>query len=233
MQLFRSVLQNKQTLIKFFFYPFFFFITIHTNALTIIQKPILFNQDRINLTQEYRQQHYGISQSSIEIIPKMIVLHWTATDNLQQAFDFFYPPRIHSRPDIDKEAKLNTSAQFLVDRDGSIYQLMPSNWMARHVIGLNNIAIGIENVGGKNDVENLTTAQVTANVALIRELLRQYPDIHYLIGHYEYGQFRNSSLWQEKDPNYFTHKTDPGPKFMEAVRAQLQDLKLQGADKMN
>ncbi len=103
---------------------------------------------------------------------------------------------------------------------------MPSNWMARHVIGLNNIAIGIENVGGIHKQLELTEAQVNANAVLIRMLVKQYPTIHYLIGHYEYLKFKNSPLWEEKDSAYFTKKIDPGDSFMHRVRAKVVDLKL-------
>ena len=36
------------------------------------------------------------------------------------------------------------SAQFLVDRDGTIYSLMPETFMARHVIGLNLSSIELK-----------------------------------------------------------------------------------------
>lgn len=184
----------------------------------IISKPILFNAERIKLTQEYRLQHYGIKSDSILIQPKIIVLHWTGCEKFQDAYATFYPAVISKRPELQKGGKLNVSAHFLVDRDGKIYQLMSTNWMARHTIGLNNIAIGIENVGGHYDMEDLTAAQLQSNLYLIRILKKQYPTIKYVIGHYEYGKFRHTNLWQEKDPQYFTKKSDPGPKFMKAIR---------------
>ena len=52
------------------------------------------------------------------------------------------------RPELGKADEVNVSAHFLVDRDGTIYRLMPETRLARHVIGLNWCAIGIENVGG-------------------------------------------------------------------------------------
>lgn len=196
-------------------------------AQTIIQKPINFNQERIRLTQEYRLKHYGIKDQSIIIIPKMIILHWTARDTLRESFSELYSPYLSSeRSDILQASKLNTSSQYLVDRDGTIYQLMPDNWMARHVIGLNNIAIGIENVGGENNAANLTPEQVKANIYLIRYLKQKYPSIQYLIGHYEYTKFKNTPLWLEKDPNYVTKKIDPGTEFMQAVRSKVKDLHL-------
>lgn len=50
--------------------------------------------------------------------------------------------------------------------------------------------------------------------------------IEYLIGHSEYGIFRNSKLWKETDPNYFTAKEDPGKDFMSKVRLLVTDLHL-------
>ena len=176
----------------------------------------------MELTRQYRFKHYGINAKSIKIKPRMIVLHWTCT-NFQDAYDIFYPAVLRNRIDINKGGDLNVSAHFLVDRDGKIYQLMPTNWMARHTIGLNNIAIGIENVGGVGDIENLTQAQVDTNIYLIRGLKKQYPDIKYLIGHYEYGKLRNTKLWQEKNSDYFTDKKDPGEKFMRLVRNGLKN----------
>lgn len=190
----------------------------------IISKPITFDAKRIKLTQTYRLQHYGIKSDSIVIQPKMIVLHWTGCDKFQEAYATFFPAVLSLRPELQKGGELNVSAHFLVDRDGKIYQLMPTNWMARHTIGLNNIAIGIENVGGRNDVEDLTDAQLKANVYLVHMLKKQYPTIQYVIGHYEYGKFRHTKLWQEKDPKYFTQKSDPGPKFMRSIRISHKEI---------
>lgn len=190
--------------------------------MKIIQKPITFDDERITLTRQYRQEHYDIHSESIEIEPQLIVLHWTEFATLEQSYEFMKNSRINNRPDIDSGGELNVSAHFLVDRDGTIYQLMPDNWMARHVIGLNNFAIGIENVGGVNNVEDLTDHQVNTNVALVQYLEKKYTSIEHLIGHFEYEKYKNTALWLEKDNNYFNSKVDPGPKFMMAVRVRKE-----------
>jgi len=196
---------------------------LYSKNFTIIQKPIKFDKERIALTQQYRLEHYGIKDKSITIQPRIIVLHWTCALNLQGVYNTFYSAALSGdRTDIQKGGKLNVSAHFLVDRDGAIYQLMPTNLMARHTIGLNDSAIGIENMGGVDNHEDLTMAQVNANVCLIHYLKKQYPGIKYLIGHYEYGDFRDTKLWLERNNNYFTAKTDPGKKFMFLVRKSLK-----------
>ena len=88
--------------------------------------------------------------------------------------------------------------------------------MARHTIGLNHCAIGIENVGGTEGMP-LTTAQLRSNIYLVNYLASKY-DIDYVIGHQEYTLFENHSLWLEVDDGYRTEKTDPGMDFVEKVR---------------
>lgn len=183
----------------------------------IIQKPIIFNQKRVELTREYQREHYGINSSSIAIEPKMIVLHWTALPTFNDAFEFMNSPLLADRKDLP--GKLNVSAHFLVDRDGTIVQLMPDNWMARHVIGLNHFAIGIENVGNEH---SLTEAQAESDAFLVCYLKKKYPGIQYLIGHYEYQHFRGSPLWLEKNKKYSTSKADPGEKFLKRVKELSQ-----------
>lgn len=101
--------------------------------------------------------------------------------------------------------------------------------MARHCIGLNYESIGVENVGGQNGVDDLTEQQVEANARLVRYLARKYATIRYLIGHHEYKEFEGHALWRERDAGYRTEKTDPGERFMNAVRAKVSNLKLKGA----
>ena len=196
--------------------------------LKIIDKPIDFGKERIEMTKGYIKFHYGMDVDTIEMTPKIIVLHWTADMSFDKSFKRLKSEKLFSdRKDIMKASSLNVSAQFLVDRDGTIYRLMPENWMARHVIGLNYSSIGVENVGGKdNKVDDLTPAQRQANKELIRYLRHKYPTIEYLIGHHEYRQMESTTLWLEKDKGYRTVKSDPGAKFMAEMRESVKDLLL-------
>jgi len=197
-------------------------------TIKIIDKPIDFGSERISMTKAYIRQHYGLKVNNIKITPKIIVLHWTAEMSFNRSFKRLQPQRLLSdRKDIVKASALNVSAQFLVARDGTIFRLMPENWMARHVIGLNYSSIGVENVGGKgNKIDDLTPAQRKSNIALVKYLKAKYPSIEYLIGHHEYRQMESTSLWLEKDKGYRTVKSDPGKKFMSDIRRATKDLKL-------
>jgi len=204
---------------------------LHTKA-SIIQKPIVFTDKRKKMTREYIKKHYGLDVKDNTIEPIAIVLHWTAVMSFKDSFKRLNPEVLLSdRKDIAKASALNVSAHYLVKRDGTIYQLMPDNWMARHVIGINYSSIGIENVGGKdNKHEDLTPEQVEANAKLVQYLRFKYPKIEYLIGHYEYEKMQKTGMWLEKDKNYRTKKSDPGKKFMKAVREKVKILGLKSAD---
>jgi N-acetyl-anhydromuramyl-L-alanine amidase AmpD len=195
------------------------------DPLPIHSKPIEFNQERISLTQQYQQKHYGIESKSIELDPQIIVIHWTMIDSLETTWRIFNPPAFPKNSPRLKElpGNLNVSTHFIVDKDGSIYQLMPDNWMARHVIGLNHYAIGIENIGGVNEIDDMTEAQAKANAYLVCRLRAKYPQIKHIIGHNEYLKFKNTPLWLEQDSNYQTDKSDPGPKFVQRVLSYVTE----------
>lgn len=209
------------------------FVTGCGARFKIIDQLISFSPERIELTRQYLEQHYGVSPKDITITPRIIVLHWTAIADFAGSFRAFEPELLpSSRPELASAGQVNVAIQFLVDKDGKVYRLMPETWMARHCIGLNYESLGVENVGGEEGVDNLTEAQLRANIELVRYLVKKYPTINYLIGHHEHQQFVGHPLWREKDENYRTTKTDPGDRFMTAVRAAVSDLNLKGVNEI-
>jgi N-acetyl-anhydromuramyl-L-alanine amidase AmpD len=199
-----------------------------SEPLKIINKPIKFTNERVEMTRDYIEQHYGKRVKDITIIPRIVLIHWTAEVDFDRSYARLYPEKLlGDRTDIVKAGAVNVSSHYMVDRDGTIYKLMPDNHMARHAIGLNYSAIGIENVGGKGDkTQDLTDAQLEANIALVRYLKGKYPTINYLIGHHEYLKMEQTPLWLEKDKNYRTRKNDPGEQFMKRVRGAVKELRL-------
>ena len=217
-------------MIRYVLLLIFIFSGVSGNAQKIIQKPILWNAERKALTLEYLKDRYGLIQEEPTITPKMVVVHWTAIPTFEGTFNTFNTTTLpNSRTGIKTAGALNVSSQYSIDRDGTIYQLMPDTIMARHVIGLNHCAIGIENVGGTKNTP-MTDAQLKANIDLIRMLNQKY-ELEYVIGHFEYKEFIGHDLWLEKDPDYLTEKTDPGEDFITKIRSSLKDLGLKGPDK--
>ncbi len=194
-----------------------------SGSRSITDRPIQFGEERNQLSLHYMSEHYGLQPETPTIEPRMIVLHHTVIPTMEQTFAAFDSPTLpDTRPEIQGAGSLNVSAHYLVDRDGTIYRLLPDTLMARHTIGLNHCAIGVENVGGTPDLP-LTRAQLKANIWLVKHLKAQY-DIEYLIGHQEYSLFEGHELWLEKDAGYRTKKDDPGKKFMRKVRRALKNL---------
>lgn len=197
----------------------------------IIQTPIKFGEKRIELTREYIKNHYGLDSKNIKIIPKIVLVHYTAVETYEKSLARFESETLpNDRPEISKASALNVSTHFMVERDGTIHQLMPLDFMARHVIGLNYSSIGIENVGGAGYKQDLTVEQLLANIFIVNYLKKKFPSIEYVVGHHEYRCFEKTPLWLEKDDGYRTEKFDPGENFMKDLRANIKAFKVAPCD---
>ncbi len=195
--------------------------------LKIVDKPIIWDTLRKRLSLEYMHERHGLTNVRAPVItPSMVVIHWTAIPTLAASFNTFKPTVLDGRDELQQASKLNVSAHFLVDRDGTIYRLLPETAFARHVIGLNHCAIGIENVGD-GDQYKLTEAQFKANVQLVQYLHYKYP-IRFVIGHLDYQRYRDHPLWKETDPTYLTEKTDPGDAWMNRLYVSFDQLGVYG-----
>jgi N-acetylmuramoyl-L-alanine amidase len=147
----------------------------------IVQKPIPFGAERRAETAAYAQRHYGIRTWRLDH-PHVIVEHYTATTSFSSAWNTFASdapdPELHERP--------GTCAHFVIDRDGTIYQLVPLTTMCRHTVGLNWTAIGIEHVG-TSDAQILgNPRQLQASLRLTLWLMHRYGiSLPNVIGHNE------------------------------------------------
>lgn len=183
------------------------------DSLRIVDKPIIWTNNREQLIMEYAQTHYGLSQ--VSIVPQAVVVHWTAGPTWESAYLTFYN-------EARKDGTLNVASHFLVDRDGTVFRLTSETALNRHVIGYNWCAIGIENVGGVNGREDLTHEQLQANIELISYLHVKYPTVKYVFGHYQQDMARESGLYIENVKGYRSIKIDPGAEFMKGLRMVLE-----------
>ncbi|HEY3543759.1 MAG TPA: peptidoglycan recognition family protein [Gaiellaceae bacterium] len=134
----------------------------------IVWKPIPFGPRRRAETAQYAARHYGVRTWRLR--PKVIVEHYTANESFTATWNTFAA----DTPDPELGQLPGTCAHFIVDRDGTIYQLVPLNVMCRHTVGLNDVAIGIEHVGN-SDAEVLHDApQLRASLALTRWLMAKF-----------------------------------------------------------
>lgn len=148
---------------------------------TIVQKPIPFSSKRKSETAAYAKRHYGIDSYRLTN-PHVIVEHVTVTSTFSAVFNTFAP----DRPDVELHELPGLCSHFVIDRDGTIYQLVPLGLMCRHTVGLNYTAFGIEHVGMTDDDVRRNGRQMAASLRLTRWLRCRYSiGVGNVIGHSE------------------------------------------------
>jgi N-acetylmuramoyl-L-alanine amidase len=135
----------------------------------IVWKRIPFGATRRAQMRAYARRHYGVDTAALRD-PKVIVEHFTASGTFSSAFNTFAA----NAPDVELHERPGVCAHFVIDRDGTVYQLVSLRLMCRHTVGLNDVAIGIEHVGF-SDAEILgRPAQLRASLRLTRWLQARY-----------------------------------------------------------
>ncbi len=147
----------------------------------LVQRPIPFPPARKAETAAYARRHYGLATWRLAH-PHVIVEHYTASTTFSSAWNTF----ASDAPDPELHELPGTCAHFVVDRDGTIYQLVPLGVVCRHTVGLNWTAIGIEHVG-TSDAEILgNPRQLAASLRLTLWLAdRFHIRLANVIGHNE------------------------------------------------
>ena len=109
----------------------------------VVKKYIAYGAGRKQQTTDYSRHHYGAKQATYILSdPRAIVLHHTDGADWQSAWNTFNANTAYQTA-AGKE-KPGVSSQFIIAKDGTIYQLMPLNYRARHCIGMNYVSFGIE-----------------------------------------------------------------------------------------
>ena len=132
----------------------------------IVQKPIPYGPQRRAEMAAYSKRHYGRAEWRL-VAPKVIVEHYTVSDTFASAYNAFAP----DRPDPELHELPGLCAHFVIDTDGTIYQLVPLGIRCRHTVGLNWTAIGIEHVGRSATGVLADTRQIASSLRLTRWLM--------------------------------------------------------------
>jgi hypothetical protein len=158
--------------------------------------PIPYGKSRKHQMAGYSERHYGDRSWRLDN-PKAIVLHYTASSTYESAWNTFASndPALGERPGV--------CSQFIVDKDGTIYQLTRLAVRCRHTIGLNHVSFGIEMVqedaGGSHETAQTILErdkQARAAVRLAAWLKQRYGiAMRDLIGH---AMANDSRLFEDK-----------------------------------
>jgi N-acetylmuramoyl-L-alanine amidase len=185
---------------------------------TIVQRPIPFPAHRKREMAAYAKRHYGIDSYRLKD-PHVIVEHYTVTSTFRQTFNTFAPDvadsELHELP--------GTCSHFVIDKDGTIYQLVSLSLMCRHTVGLNYTAIGIEHVGTSESEIFARDRQIHASLRLTRWLrCSRGIFVRDVIGHNEslsspYHKERVASLRTQTHGDWTHH-------YMKRYRKRLRRL---------
>jgi N-acetylmuramoyl-L-alanine amidase len=146
---------------------------------SIVVKKIPFSATRKAEMAAYSLRHYG-RRTWILTNPKVIVEHYTASSTFSSAWNTFAgnAPNLGELPGV--------CAQFIIDSNGKIYQLVNLKIRCRHTVGLNYTAIGIEHVGTSDAQVLNDRAQMRSSLRLTLWLMDRYHiQLRNVIGHAE------------------------------------------------
>jgi N-acetylmuramoyl-L-alanine amidase len=160
-------------------------LTVATLAVPVrppvVSKPSPFGAQRRAETARYAARHYGLNTWHLTN-PHVIVEHYTAGTTFASAWNTF----ASDAPDAELHERPGTCAHFVIDRDGTIYQLVPLSTICRHTVGLNWTAIGIEHVGTSDASILSNPREMRSSLALTLWLMQRYRiSLPNVIGHGE------------------------------------------------
>ena len=145
----------------------------------IVWKKIPYGTKRRREMAAYSKRHYGTRTWHLSD-PKVIVEHYTASTTFSSAWNTFASntKNLGELPGV--------CAHFIVDRDGTIYQLVPLSIRCRHAVGMNYTSIGIEHVGTSDKMVLTDKAQMRSSLRLTLWLMARFGvNIGNVIGHAE------------------------------------------------
>jgi N-acetylmuramoyl-L-alanine amidase len=147
----------------------------------IVRRFIPFGAKRHAEMVAYAGRHYGLSTDRLSD-PKVIVEHYTESADAQSAINTFAA----DTPDVELHELPGVCSHFVIDTDGTIYQLVSLSEMCRHTVGLNYTAIGIEHAGFSDQQILNNRAQLQASLSLTRWLRCRFGiKVGNVIGHNE------------------------------------------------
>ncbi len=146
----------------------------------------------INISHKYKSKNFDNRKKKISFI----ILHYTETKNLNDAVNLL------------TSKKRKVSCHYLIDLDGSIYNLVDVNYRAWHAgeskwkrsEDINSRSIGIEIVNsGEGSLKKYKEKQILSLIKLLIQLKKQFKiEDNYILGHSDIAPFR---------------KIDPGKHF--------------------
>jgi N-acetylmuramoyl-L-alanine amidase len=145
----------------------------------IMWKPIPYGSTRRRQMAAYSKRHYGTWSWHLDT-PHVIIEHYTDGTSFSSVWNYMAANVQHNGeyPGV--------CSHFIVDTDGTIYQLAPLDVRCRHAVGMNYTAIGIEHVGTSDQMVLNDRRQMHSSIRLTLWLMERFHiNIGNVIGHNE------------------------------------------------
>jgi N-acetylmuramoyl-L-alanine amidase len=145
----------------------------------IVWKPIPYGSTRRRQMAAYSNRHYGTWSWHLDP-PHVIIEHYTDGTSATSAWNYMAANVKHNGeyPGV--------CSHFIVDTDGTIYQVAPLDVRCRHAVGMNYTAIGIEHVGTSDQMVLGNRRQMHSSIRLTLWLMERFHiNIGNVIGHNE------------------------------------------------
>ena len=142
-------------------------------------KRIPFGATRKRQMAAYSKRHYGTAAWRLTD-PAVVVEHFTGGTSFSAAWNTFASNAKHlgEYP--------GTCAHFIIDTDGTIYQLVPLWIRCRHAMGMNWTSFGIEHVGTSDAGVMGNAAEIASSYRLTLWLVEHFHlQVRNVIGHAE------------------------------------------------
>lgn len=176
---------------------------------------------------EYFQRHYR--DPRITFHPSMIVMHYTVTDDAEAVWNGF---ERGGRMDAGDFGLIfgHVSVQLMVDKDGTVYQLLPLDRRCTGAYGVNHVALSIEMIAADEADLLSRPRQVWASFCLVRYLMQRFRiPLSKVVSHNdvsigrlvlpEYLDYADSKWPYGYPPQFFRY--DPGMTYMAWLKTVL------------
>lgn len=175
----------------------------------------------------YSMRHYH--EPTTELKPTLICMHYTVVDDAQAVWNGF---RRGCQMSAGKGSVFgHVSVHLMIDKDGTVYQLLPFDHRCTGAYGVNHRALSIEMVASSEADLLSRPQQVWASFCVVRDLMKRF-DIapRGVIGHSdvslgksvvpEYLDYADKEVPDRYPSKY--HRSDPGSTYMSWLRSFIQ-----------
>lgn len=173
----------------------------------------------------YFQRH--ARDPRLELEPRLIVMHYTATRSFGEAVGGWL--RGVNMSAGKGVVRGHPSVHFMIDRDGTIYQLFPVDRRCTGAYGVNHVSLQIEMVA-RNEWDMLSNpAMMASGFRLARSLAATFSiPAAKVVGHHEVSAGKVAEFLDYADPAWprsyppGSRRSDPGDTFITWLRYYLQ-----------